>query len=44
MREEKAQHRANELEKASGLDDGHGLVIMSSDSNSIPVAITGAGH
>jgi basic amino acid/polyamine antiporter, APA family len=44
MREEKEQHRINELEKASGLDDGHGLVIMSSNSNSIPVAVTVAGH
>lgn len=38
--QEKEQHRQDELEKASGLDDGHGTRVMASDTNALP--ITGA--
>ena len=34
---EKEQDRLYELEKASGLDDGHGTVIVSTDSNAMPI-------
>ena len=36
--QEKEQNRLYELEKASGLDDGHGMKVMTSNINALPIA------